>query len=183
MDPAQPQGEPAFVPQIRDSGEVKQERELVKWMAAGRPYQQLNRQLFTTAVVIAGLVSVILIFAGEWMLILVLAAMLFAYYVWSTVPPEEVEYVITTKGVLVHGRVTKWEMMTRWWMEEKWGQKMVGIEVPGEWPGRMWLVVKPEVEEGIKETLGKYVEMEKPEATQADKMGKWLAEKFPLEAR
>jgi len=38
-------------------------------------------------------------------------------------------------------------------------------------------------ENQIKEAMGKYVLMEKPAETTMDRAGKWLTEKFPLEAK
>ena len=53
--------------------------------------------MFVTGVVVAILVGVIMLLAGEFMAILVLAAVIFAYYVWSTVLPQQVEHRITTR--------------------------------------------------------------------------------------
>lgn len=161
--------------------QVEQEKELVKWRASARPYKPLSRQLFMTGVAIAILVGVILAFAGEWALILVVGAMVFAYYVWSTVPPEETEYGMTTQGVKVHGQVYKWEELGRWWVEEKWGTRLVVIEAPVSISRRLFLVLGSGEEKKIAEVLNKYLVMEKPIETQMDKAGKWLMEKFPLE--
>ncbi|KKU27527.1 MAG: hypothetical protein UX80_C0031G0010 [Candidatus Amesbacteria bacterium GW2011_GWA2_47_11b] len=168
MDPAQPQ--------------IEQERELVKWIAAERPYKPLDRQMFVTGVVVAILVGVIMLLAGEFMAVLVLAAVIFAYYVWSTVSPQQVEYVITTRGIRMSGRLYTWVEMTRWWMGEKWGSRLLTVETPTSWPKRLHLVLGAE-EEAVKGVMEKYVLMEKPVETSMDRAGKWLAEKFPLQAR
>ena len=168
MDPAQPQ--------------IEQERELVKWMAAERPYKPLDRQMFVTGVVVAALVGVIMLLAGEFMAVLVLAAVIFAYYVWSTVPPQQVEYVITTRGIRMSGQLYAWAEMTRWWMGEKWGSRLLTVETPASWPKRLHLVLGSE-EETVKSVMEKYVLMERPAETAMDRAGKWLSEKFPLQAR
>ena len=161
---------------------VEQEKELVKWTAASRPFKPLSRQIFTTAVAIAILVGVILIFAGEWVLIMVMAAAIFAYYAWSTVPPEESEYVITTRGLRVHGQLYRWEELSRWWMEDKWGYKLMVVDTPLSFPRRLHVVLGTASEAKVKEVMEKYVLMERPEPTAMDRAGKWVAEKFPLEA-
>ncbi len=168
MDPAQPQ--------------IEQERELVKWMAAERPYKPLDRQIFVTGMVVAILVGVIMLLAGEFMAILVLAAVIFAYYVWSTVPPQQAEHIITTRGIRTNARLYTWEEMTRWWVEEKWGSKLLMVETPASWPIRLHLVLGAE-EAAVREVMEKYVLMEKPMETGMDKMGRWIGEKFPLQAR
>jgi len=167
---------------MEETAQVEQERELVKWTAAERPYRPLDRQIFVTGVVVAILVGVIMLLAGEFMAILVLAAVIFAYYVWSTVPPQQVEYLITTRGIRMSGQLYAWTEMTRWWMGEKWGSKLLTVETPVSWPKRLHLVLGAE-EEAVKGVMEKYVLMEKPVETTMDKAGKWLMEKFPLQAK
>lgn len=162
--------------------QIEQERELVVWKAMERPFKARDRQFFTTAMVIAMLVGVILLFAREWMLVATLAAGVFAYYVWSTVPPQEVEYKITSRGVRMHNQLYTWAEMARWWVEEKWGYKLLAVDVPASFPKRLYLVMTDN-ESQVKEAMGKYVLMEKPAETSMDRAGKWLTEKFPLEAR
>lgn len=167
----------------QDEPRVQQEKELVKWVAQSRPFKPLSRQLFTTAVAICVLVAIIMAFAGEWVLIAVMAAGIFAYYMWSTVPPEEMEHALTTRGLRMHSQLYSWGEMDRWWIEEKWGHKLLSIDVPASWPRRLHLVIKSEDEGKVKEVIEKYVMMEKPVETAIDRMGKWMADKFPLEAK
>ena len=161
---------------------MEQEKELVVWKAMERPFKARDRQFFTTAMVIAALVGVILLFAREWMLVVTLVAGIFAYYVWSTVPPQEVEYKITSRGVKMHGRLYTWEEMARWWIEEKWGHKLLAVDTPASFPKRLYLVLADNQSQ-VEEAMGKYVLMESPAETSMDRAGKWLSEKFPLEAR
>ena len=159
------------------------EQTLLKWMAPSRPFKTRDRQFFTTVIVIAVLISILLAFAREWMLIATVAAMIFAYYVWSTVPPEEVEYSITTRGLRVHGQLYRWDELVQWWVEDKWGQQMVIIAAPAVVSRRLHLLLGQINEEQVKQILEKYLVMEQPPETAMDKAGKWVTEKFPLEAR
>ncbi len=164
--------------------QVEQERELVKWMVAERPYKPLDRQMFVTGVVVAILVGVIMLLAGEFMAILVLAAVIFAYYVWSTVPPQQVEHIITTRGIRTSGQLYSWGEMARWWVEEKWGSKLLVVDLPAGRQEllRLHLVLGPE-EMAVKEVMEKYLLMEKPTEMGMDKVGRWIGEKFPLQAK
>jgi hypothetical protein len=170
MDPASP-------------AQPQPERELLKWSAVSRPYKPLDRQLFATGVIIAVLVSIISALAGEWMLIAVIVAMIFAYYMWSTVPPESTEYVITTRGMRIHGQLYLWQELTRWWIEDKWGHKMLLVDAPLSFPKRIHLVLGEIDAQKLEEIMGKYLLMEKPLETSMDKAGRWLADKFPLSTR
>lgn len=148
-----------------------------------RPFQPGDRQIFITGVVVAILISVILALAGEWMLIAVLVALIFAYYVWTNVPPEETEYVITTKGVRMHGQIYLWQELTRWWVEEKWGHKILSIDAPVSFPKRLHLVMGSVDEAKLTEVMGKHLVLEAPIDTPMDRAGRWLVEKFPLSSR
>lgn len=159
------------------------EQTLLKWNAPSRPFKLRDRQFFTTIIVIAVLVSILLAFAGEWMLIATVAAMIFAYYVWSTVPPEEVEYTVTTRGLRVHGQLYRWEDLVQWWFEDKWGQKMLVVATPLVVAKRLHLLLGATPEDQVQAVMERYLVMEKPAETSMDKAGKWVAEKFPLEAR
>ena len=180
-DTAQPQVQPHFA---EATVGVQQEKELVKWTAAERPYKPLDRQMFVTGVVVAILEGVIMLLAGEFMAVLVLAAVIFAYYVWSTVPPQQVEYIITTRGIRTNGQLYTWAEMTRWWMGEKWGSKLLTVDLSAGKQGlrRLHLVLGTE-EAAVKTVMEKYVLMEKPVETAMDRAGRWLAEKFPFEAK
>lgn len=156
---------------------------LLKWLAPSRPFKTRDRQFFTTAVAIVILISVILAFAGEWMLIAVLVAMCFAYYVWSTVPPEEAEYSLTTKGVFVHGRLYKYEELSSWWVENQFGQEVLVFDAPLVVGRRLFLVLKDVAQNQLQETLGKYLPNERPLPTNIDKVSSWVNEKFPLDTK
>ena len=159
------------------------EQVILKWMAPSRPFKTRDRQFFTTVIVIAILISILLAFAREWMLIATVAAMIFAYYVWSTVAPEEVEYSITNRGLRVHGQLHRWEELVQWWIEDKCGQKMVVIAAPTVVSRRLHLLLGQTSEDQVQHVLEKHLLMEKPPETAMDKAGRWVTEKFPLEAR
>jgi len=160
--------------------QIQPERELFHWQAVSRPYRPLDRQLFATGVVIAILISIIAAFAGEWMIIAVIGATVFAYYVWSTVPPEKTDYVVSTKGIWVHGQLHLWAELARWWIEDKWGHKMLVVDAPLSLSRRLYLVLENVDENAFKATLETYLTMDKPPETSADKAGRWLSDKFPL---
>lgn len=162
---------------------LAQEKELFKWVAASRPYRPQSKQFFSTAIVIAVLISAILVLAGEWMLIMVMAALIFVYYVWSMMPPEQIQYTLTTKGIKVNDQLYRWEDCARWWLTDKWGSQLLVVDTPFIFPKRLHLVVDEKDVKSIEEVMYKFLEMERPLDTGVDKVSKWLTEKFPLEAK
>jgi len=161
---------------------VEQEKVLLEWKGVSRPFKKLKMEGMMVPGVIVVLVGIILLVAGEWMLLLVVLALGFAFYMWSTVSPEHMEYVLTNWGLRLAGRLYEYKAMQRWWREEKMGTDFVVIESWAVPMGRLFLPLTNEHEKKILEILEKYVVMDKPLPTSVDKMGKWLADKFPIEA-
>jgi hypothetical protein len=159
---------------------VEQEKAILTWKGPNRPFRKFEKKNLSMPVVIALLVALILALAGEWMLIGVVVALVFAYYAWTIFPPEIVEFVITNKGVKIHDHMYAWEMLTRWWIEEKWGHKVLMLEAPGVGIGRLVMPLGDMDEGKLVEEMERWVLHEKPVETVVDKMGKWLSEKFPL---
>jgi len=115
------------------------------------------------------------------MLIGVIAALAFAYYLWSTTPPQNTSYSITSLGIRAHDQLYRFEEITRWWLEDKWGQTLLVIDTPYRFPPRLHLLLHTLKPKSIEDILSQYVLMEKPKATPLDRAGVWLASKFPLE--
>ena len=153
-----------------------QEKELFKWTALERPYKPLSKQFFTTAIAIVVLISIVLALSGEWMLIAVLASMIFVNYVWSPVPPENIEYTLTTRGIRVGTQLYKWEDCTRFWFQDE----LLMVDTPSNFPRRLHIIADKNTVEDI---IKKYVLEEKPELTIIDRATAWISEKFPLEAK
>lgn len=153
------------------------EKELLSWTAPARPHKPLDKQLFSVAIVISILISVILAFAGEFMLIVVIVSLLFAYYALSTYPPENTTYTLTTWGIHAHGQTHKWDQLTRWWTE---GNLLV-CEAPLERFRRVFLVLDPKITTTqLQDLLAKYLPYEQPAPTSLDKASSWLTRTFPL---
>ncbi|KKP31069.1 MAG: hypothetical protein UR20_C0044G0007, partial [Candidatus Woesebacteria bacterium GW2011_GWE2_31_6] len=75
------------------------EKDLVTWTAPGRPFKRRDKQFYLTTISIVGLVSLIIFLAEGAMPVILIISLVFLYYVMSTVPPENIEYKITNKGV------------------------------------------------------------------------------------
>ena len=56
------------------------------------------------------------------------------------------------------------------------------METPVSWPKQLHLVLGAE-EAVVRGVMEKYLLMEKPTETGMDKVGRWIGEKFPLQAK
>jgi hypothetical protein len=157
------------------------EKTLLTWQAPSRPFKKRNREFYTTVGALVILVSVILLFAKEFLLIGVILSFGFVTYVLATIPPETFTHSFTNKGIRTGGKLYLWYTLGRYWWETKWHQKMLHIEAPGQFPGRLTFLLGQTDKKDLDSILTKYLVHQKPDPTWFDKASKWLQEKVPLE--
>lgn len=153
---------------------------IVTWIAPSRPFKKRDRQYYTTIAAIIFLVSLILFFAGQFLPIAVVISIGFLAYVLSSVPPHEVKIEINTYGIEIEELLYYWEEMGRFWLEQKYDQEILTIEVV-RFPGRIILMFEKGKKEELRKILSEVLLEEKPADTFYDKAGKWLQDKIPLE--
>jgi len=154
---------------------------LLKWQAPMRPFKKKDKEYFTTIAAIVFLLTVILLFLKEWLLIAVIIALMFVTYVLATVEPESVDHELTTRGVVTGGKLYKWEALRRFWFSKKWNDTLLHIDTNLQFPGRLMMLTGNQTEKKLKEVLQKKVQFEQPEETFMDRSAQWLQEKVPLE--
>jgi hypothetical protein len=157
------------------------EETIVDWEAPSRPFKKRTRQYFTTIAVIVLLVSMILFFAGQFLPIAVVISVAFLAYVLSVVPPSIVSHSITTYGLRIEGNLYYWDEMGRYWFTEKYGQKLLHIEI-ARFPGRITVLLGDISEKEMDEFLSEILINQKPTPTFLDKAADWIQEKIPLES-
>lgn len=170
-----------MIAQERELAFSGEEKAILKWMSAARPFKKRGREYFTTIGAIVILLAIILFFAREFLLIGVMFALTFVAYVFASVPPEKVTHEITNRGIWTGGKFFRWDILGRFWFHEKFGQKMVSVETFLTFPRHVVLLLGDKKEEELKEVLQKFVLLEKPEPGFLDKASDWLSEKIPLE--
>lgn len=154
------------------------ERELLTWIAPARPFKRRDRQFYTTVFAIAGIISLILFLAEGIMPVILIVALVFLYYVLSTVPPENIEYKITSKGVKIAGKLTEWQAMSRFWFGERSGSEILIFET-FLMPGRIEVMITPEIKDSLKREISAYLPFEEIPASGLDKVTNWIAQKLP----
>lgn len=153
---------------------------VLTWQAPSRPFKKRNRQYYVTIALIVGLISAILLVAGQFLPIAVVISVGFLAYVLSAVPPETITNTITTYGIRTEDSLYYWEELGRFWLTDKYGQRIVSIE-SARFPFQITLVVNAEIEDDLVEVLSSMLLYERPIPTSFDKASKWMQEKIPLE--
>ena len=159
----------------------KELKVLLTWKAPSRAFKPRNKEFWTTVLSIVFLVGLILFFVHEWFLIAAIISLTFVYYVLSTVQPDDIEYSLTNRGVTFAGQVYPWENFYRFWFSDKYGQRMVNLDMRTGLVGRLSLMVGKADEKEIKEVLLKYLIEETADPTFMENAADWLQKKVPLE--
>lgn len=182
------QAEP-MVPQFQLPQPIQQpqpEYLIMEWKTKSRVSRHRSKEYYSSLAVIVLLVSLILFFAGQVLLILVMLSFLFVSYVLAIVRAEDVVHQITTYGLRYQAqKLFYWEQLGRFWLRNNHGHAEIHIEAP-VW-GNELVILEPEDEvsevkiQDIIEVLSMYLIYEEPIPSQIDRWVMWLQEKFPLE--
>ena len=168
------------MPEERENAGRQIERDLFVWKALARPFKRRSRNFYITVFAIVGVVGLILFLAEGAMPVILLASLIFLYYVLNTVQPQIIEYRITNWGIKVAGTRTVWPQMTRFWFSERQGTYLLIFETL-KIPNRLELVINKEDRKKIREALSKYLNEEKAPPSNLDKITDWVAKKLPEE--
>lgn len=160
----------------------------LEWVADSRVATKRTPQYYSSLAVIVLLVSLILFFAGQTLLIFVLLAFLFISYVLSSVRAEDVAHQITTYGIRYRGeKLYYWEQLGRFWVRNNRGHLEMHIEAPTHFGNELILLPandrspSPVTVQDMIDVLSMYLIYEEPIPSQLDRWVMWLQEKFPLE--
>lgn len=156
------------------------EEVLLEWTAPSRPFKKHNRQFYSTVGVIAGLIALILFFAGQVIPVAVVLAAVFMTYVMNSIEPGNIIYKFTTYGIRIENELYYWEELGRFWIKEKYGKPVLYIEV-ARFPGRLTILLGKISSEDMSAILSEVLLNEEPPPTTYEKAAKWLHEKIPID--
>jgi len=161
-----------------------QERELLSWESEERLAIKKSRDFYSTMMVMAILVGIVLFFIEGIMPVLVVAAVAFVGFALINAQPRVVKHQITTKGVVTDSQRLVWEELGDYWIDEYEGRKTLHILTTKRWPPRLAMILPKKdgiSENDIKKILSQYLQWEEPVTTRVDKMVDWFNRKVPLE--
>ena len=156
------------------------EKVYLSWSSPSRLFKRRDKEYFTNIGAIVFLLTIILVFAREFVLIAAVVSIVFLIYVLSTVPPEDIKHKITNLGIESGGHFYRWEELVDFWFEEQWGQ--VKLEIRAYAQPHVIILLGSESKEKVREIIAKYIPFrEEPEKTWVDNAANWLSQKVPLE--
>lgn len=174
-----------FHPKISEAGEVKI---LIEWEAQSRPFKKKDRSYYTTVAILVILLSLIAFLAQEFLLIGVVLALSFVAYVLAFVPPQDIQYKISTQGITIGDHFYFWHELESFWFKVKEDQKVLFVQTHLRFPGQLMLVLGPSTlsgqtdEEEIKKEVAKFLPFhEIPQTSLMERWAEGLQKHFPLE--
>lgn len=163
--------------------DLNEEKVLYEWTAPERAFQRREKDFWITAVAILVLVAVIFIFIKEFFLIIALGSLMFMFYVLSTVPPANVLYRITNRGIYFGEIVYYWDVLEKFWFKKSLSTEMVHFGTTLKFPHLVSLVIIPKDETKLKEIIIKKIPLVENPPSIIDKLTAWFAKRLPLEDR
>jgi hypothetical protein len=157
---------------------------LIEWEAPARVYKKRGKEYFSTIAAIVFLLTVVLFFLREFVLIALVFTFAFFTYVLATVKPEKIKNQLTKKGVKVANKFFFWEELTDFWVDEKYGYTITHVVMPLRSPGRVILLIdKGKEKEMLKILSDRLVYHEKPIKSWVDRAADWLTTKVNLDKK
>ena len=157
-------------------------RTILEWTAPGRPFRKRGKQYYLTSLLIMLLVEVILFLFSQYLLMLVVASLVFVAFVLNTVAPSNFKYRISTEGITVEDHFFLWQELYDFYFKKKEGIDVAHVRTHSFIPGELTLTLGGVDREHVKSALLPYLpfrEIIKP--TFMDKSADWLTKNFPLE--
>lgn len=168
-------------PNLNGSPLETEEQNFLVWQADGRLYKKRGKDFYSTVVVLAILISIILFFIEGLMPVLLVWSVVFVIWVTSKTPPTVVTHKITSWGIRTDDELFQYGEMTCYWFEEKWGKQIVRVLLKRIFPGQLMMLVENSEVEKVRQILSQYLVLQKPKDTWTDRAVKWLGEKIPLD--
>ncbi len=155
---------------------------LTTWQAPARPYKKKGRSYYTTVATLLVLISLIAFLAGERLLIGVLLALGFIVYVLNFIPPQEINYKLSTQGVTIGDHFYHWDELDSFWFSEKEGHKLLNILTDLRFPAMLIIPLGEEDQDKVKKLCARFLPFhEIAPKTLIEKWSESLQKHFPLE--
>ncbi|MBI3619815.1 hypothetical protein HY214_01565 [Candidatus Roizmanbacteria bacterium] len=153
------------------------------WKASLRPFKKRSRLILRFYLSAALLVTLIIFFFGDRILLVPVWAVLFLFYVLTITPPPEVENKITKFGLEAAGVTLRWESLSYFFFSRRFGFTVLTVVGHAPYYFHAYMVVPDEeVKKKVTSLLAeRLVYQEKRKKTLTDKIIDWLSQLIPDE--
>ena len=154
---------------------------IFSWKAPLRPYKKRPGSVLRFYLAVAFLLSLIIYFFGDMILLIPIWSVLFLFYALTISPPPEIENKITKFGLETAGITFRWESLSHFYFTRRFGFHMVTIISHAPYFFHVYLVVPNEdVKKNLMLIFSEHlVYQEKPQKTFTDKVVDWFTKLIP----
>ncbi len=154
-------------------------KELYSWKAPERLFIPRNRKWYTYVILLVLILTLVLLFLQQFIIIAPILAIAFVSYVLASVQPEEIEHRLTTQGINSGNHSYLWDELGDFWFAREHTETVLHITTFLNFPRRLIFLIGAGDKEKIKDILVQYLPFrEIPKTTWLDRAANWLASKF-----
>ncbi len=150
---------------------------LYKWVAPMRHFKKMDMKKYWTVLAVVLVLFVLLAILGQFYFMAAIASVMFLLYVIGTVPPVNVEHVITSIGIETLQNEYKWELLKDYFFSKRDDQFILNIDTSMKYPARLLMLVNPKDVEALYRLLSTrlvYLDMRKQSKTGKLIDGEWV---------
>ena len=152
---------------------------LFKWESASHVYIPRGKKWLTYIILTTLLIILVILFFREFFIIAPVLAIAFVAYVLASVPPNKIEHLITTEGLISGKHDYLWQELYDFWFAEKHSHTLLTIDTQLGYPGRIILIIDKNDKEKVKNLLLNYLPFrEIPRTNWLDSLGDSLSNIF-----
>lgn len=151
------------------------------WKAPLRAYKKRPAGVLRFYIAVSLLLSLIVFFFGDKILVLPIWAVMFLFYVLTITPPPEVENKITKFGIETAGNTFRWDFLSHFYFIRKFDYYVLVIVSVAPFYYHLYLVLRDEkdLHDLVKILSEHLVYQEHPRKTLVDKLTEWLTKLMP----
>jgi len=114
---------------------------VLSWKAPLRPYKKRAGRVLRFYLAIALLLSLIVLFVGDKMVLIPLWSILFLFYVLTVTPPPTIKNAITDFGIETGGIMMKWGAFSYFYLTSRFGYRVVTLVGHAPYNSHVYLVL------------------------------------------
>lgn len=154
---------------------------ILSWKAPLRPYKRRKDQILRFYLAVALLISLIVFFFGDKILLIPVWAVVFLFYVLTITPPPDVDNKITIFGIETAGVTLRWEGLSFFYYKKRFNFDVLTVVSHAPFYYHAYLVVPDEeIKSKLTTILSEHlIYQEKPQRNFTDKMVDWFSNLLP----
>ena len=106
---------------------MKNPQAILSWKAPLRPYKKKAGRVLRFYLAITLLLSLIIYFIGDKILLIPVWAVVFLFYILTITPPPTIDNIITKFGVETGGITIRWESFSYFYLSSRFNYKMITL--------------------------------------------------------